>query len=96
MDRIQEVLEQNDWRLNIEVDLNVGGDGTRVRLSGDTQAFRNLAEILTTMADTVENRPVDPSGANGWFLMFGSEDMPQFQFENATFLSLDCERTVAD
>lgn len=88
MDAIENILNQDDWLLRMEVDPNVGGDGPRVRLSGDPRTFRNLAAIISAMAEKVDSQDL-PVGASGWFLMFGG-DMPQFQFQGATFLSLDC------
>lgn len=94
MSVIENLLNQDDWLLRIEVDPNIGGDGTRVRLSGDPQSFRNLAAIMLAMADNVESQNL-PASTPGWFLMFGG-DMPQFELEGAAFLSLDCCRKLAE
>ena len=88
MNPIQDVLNQDDWLLRIEIDPNVGGDGTRVRISGDPRSFRNLAHIMQAMADTVDDKE-HPAGHYGWSLLFGG-DMPQFEFQDATFLALSC------
>ena len=90
MSSIQNLLENEGWLLRIEFDPNDGGDGPRVRIGGDTNAFRNLAAILTEMADKVDAWQADPETAYGWHLMFGG-DMPQFELHGATYMSLDCD-----
>ena len=90
MSIIQNLLENENWLLRIEFDPNVGGDGPRVRIGGDTNAFRKLAAILTEMADKVDARQADPETAYGWHLLFGG-DMPQFELHGATYMSLDCD-----
>ena len=86
---IQELLTDPDWQLEFQVDPNVGGDGQRIRLFGDSQSFRKLAALLSAMADTVEN-PSHPSSESGWHLSLSPQDIPQLILKNAAFFTLNC------
>lgn len=94
MHRIQQIVEKRDWRVRIEVDPNEGGDGTRVCFYGDPHSFRMLAEIFTSMAETVDN-PEHPAAQTGWHLAFNPEYLPQLEIKNASFLTLNCSPSEA-
>src|SRR5687767_11903880 len=62
-------------------------DCGRIIINGDPAGFRLVAEILSTMADTVDS-PEHPARV-GWSLGINSDGMPQLRIEDA-ILRLDC------
>lgn len=95
MNSISEIFQEPGWKITIEFDENVGGDGERVRILGDTNSFRKLSEILTTMAATVEHSD-HPASETGWHLGLNPADLPQLEIKNARLLSLVCSPANAD
>ena len=89
MNAIQQLIEQRDWAVTIEVDPNVGGDGTRVRFDGDARSFRKLELLFNAMAETVED-PEHPASQVGWHLAFNPADLPQLEIKNAAIWTLNC------
>jgi hypothetical protein len=90
MNSIEVAVTDPDWRLDVEVDDNIGGDGRRVGLFGDARSFRMLAAILTEMAETVDN-PRHPSHSVGWHIAFNPNEIKQINLINASILTLNCE-----
>jgi hypothetical protein len=87
---IQQLFADSNWQVEFHVDPNVGGDGQRVRLSGDSTSFRKLASLLSAMADTVDD-PSHPSSKTGWHLSLNPQDLQQLILKNAAILTLNCE-----
>ena len=86
---IEQLLKDRTWHVEFEVDPNAGGGGQRIRVCGSSHSFRRLADLLTIMADKVEDSS-HPASETGWHLGFNSE-LDQFSITNAAVLTLDCE-----
>lgn len=77
-----------------EISLEIRADGpptyteNRVVIEGSSRAFRMLAEVLISMANTVDTH--ESASQHGWGLVLSGADIPQLKLGDA-LLTLYCD-----